>query len=60
MSKQLNCEYCEHDGEYCEADVPDHGETFVCTRAAGHDGEHAACGITDDEHPIATHPQGND
>jgi hypothetical protein len=47
------CDLCSHvkDGQCgCQ-------DEYVCTRPRGHKGNHAACGIDKDEHPIAQWPQ---
>ena len=46
------CMYCYDTAERCAAEEP---RGFVCDRATGHDGDHAAC--YGDDHPIATWPQ---
>ena len=49
------CMYCYAPADLCAAEDP-HG--FVCTRATGHGGDHAAC--DGDDHPISTWPQRGD
>ena len=49
------CMYCYAPADLCPAEDP-HG--FVCTRATGHGGDHAAC--DGDDHPISTWPQRGD
>ena len=49
------CMYCYAPADLCAAEDP-HG--FVCTRATGHGGDHAACDGVD--HPISTWPQRGD
>ena len=49
------CMYCYAPADLCAAEDPD---GFVCTRATGHGGDHAAC--DGDDHPISTWPQRGD
>ena len=46
------CMYCYAPADLCAAEDPD---GFVCTRATGHGGDHAAC--DGDDHPIDTWPR---
>ena len=50
------CEFCVEEGEVCcDALAPPGADglvLFACTRAAGHDGPHVACGI--DDHALQT------
>lgn len=39
-------------GDLCLAVFPTGAGHFECTRPAGHDGKHAACGSGHDGHPI--------
>lgn len=47
----------DDDTDVCESTNPD-GKPFVCTRPAGHDGQHKACAMVDADaeeyHPVAT------
>ena len=50
---QHDCQYCKDEATNaipCPAVSPD--GMIGCTRAKGHEGKHAACGVMDDEHPI--------
>lgn len=51
------CHFCEVYGgneinNECHATSPESG--LGCTRDNGHEGDHAACGISSDEHPFET------
>lgn len=52
------CPLCESDADDCGTEISGSGPLTVrCTRPEDHPGEHAACGLTPEEHPITTQPQ---
>jgi hypothetical protein len=55
----VQCEFCiplsEPDAVICGEDIETPGDVFTCTRRAGHEGDHVACGISG--HAIERVPQ---
>lgn len=44
VARRSWCQYCTSSADDCDAKTSEPGQHYVCTREAGHKGDHVACG----------------